>query len=160
MTATLALAAISAAALAYEVLLIRLFAIVQWHQFAVLAISVALLGFGLSATLLVICRHRIGSRSSALFAAGTLGFAITAPLSFLACQALPFNALAIPYNPSQLLYLALMIIMPSEANIDQPSSKIVQDNLDRFGDDLGQGVKRAQAHPQAVSYTHLRAHET
>jgi phage shock protein C len=46
------------------------------------------------------------------------------------------------------LYLVLMIIMPSEANVGQPSSKVVQDNLDRLGDDLGQGVRRVRAHPQ------------
>lgn len=47
-----------------------------------------------------------------------------------------------------LLYFVLMIIMPSESNVDQPSSKIVQDNLDRLGDDFGQGVQRVRAHPE------------
>jgi phage shock protein C len=47
-----------------------------------------------------------------------------------------------------LLYLALMIIMPSEASVDQPSSKIVQNNLDRLGEDLGQGMRRVRAHPE------------
>ncbi|NNJ74599.1 MAG: hypothetical protein HKP56_05510, partial [Anderseniella sp.] len=50
----LALAVISVAVLAYEVLLVRLFAIVQWHHFAFMAISIALLGFGISGTLLAI----------------------------------------------------------------------------------------------------------
>lgn len=47
-----------------------------------------------------------------------------------------------------LLYIILMIIMPSESNIGEPSSKIVQENVDRLGDDLGQGVRRARAHPE------------
>jgi phage shock protein PspC (stress-responsive transcriptional regulator) len=47
-----------------------------------------------------------------------------------------------------LLYFVLMIIMPSESNADQPSGKIVQDNLDRLGDDFGQGVRRVRAHPE------------
>lgn len=47
-----------------------------------------------------------------------------------------------------LLYLVLMIIMPSESNFNQPPSKIVQDNIDRIGDDLGQSVKQMQGHPQ------------
>ncbi|UCG23694.1 MAG: PspC domain-containing protein [Chloroflexota bacterium] len=47
-----------------------------------------------------------------------------------------------------LLYLVLMIIMPSESNFQQPASKIVQDNIDRFGDDLTHGIKRVQGHPQ------------
>jgi hypothetical protein len=48
MISYLAVAVISAATLAYEVLLVRLFAIVQWHHFAFMAISIALLGFGAS----------------------------------------------------------------------------------------------------------------
>ena len=47
-----------------------------------------------------------------------------------------------------LLYLILMIVMPRESNIDQPSSKIVQDNIDQLGDDFGQGVRRVRAHPE------------
>ena len=42
----LAVALLSAGALAYEVLLARLFSIVQWHHFAYMIISVALLGYG------------------------------------------------------------------------------------------------------------------
>jgi hypothetical protein len=39
---------LSAAALAYEVLLIRLFSIIHWHHFAFMVISIALLGYGAS----------------------------------------------------------------------------------------------------------------
>ena len=49
----LGVALISLAALSYEVLLTRLFAIIQWHHFAYMVISLALLGFGASGTLLV-----------------------------------------------------------------------------------------------------------
>ena len=47
-----------------------------------------------------------------------------------------------------ILYFALMILMPSESNVDQASSKIVQDNIDRLGNDLGQGVRRVRTHPE------------
>jgi phage shock protein PspC (stress-responsive transcriptional regulator) len=47
-----------------------------------------------------------------------------------------------------LLYLVLMIIMPSESNLEQPASRIVQDNIDQFGDDLNHGIKRVKGHPQ------------
>ena len=43
---------ISASALAYEILLMRLFSIVQWHHFAYMVISLALLGYGASGTFL------------------------------------------------------------------------------------------------------------
>jgi hypothetical protein len=44
----LAVALLSAGALAYEVLLTRLFSIVQWHHYAYMVISIALLGYGAS----------------------------------------------------------------------------------------------------------------
>lgn len=47
-----------------------------------------------------------------------------------------------------ILYLALMIIMPSESNVDQPSSKIVQDNIERIGGDIGHSVRQARTHPE------------
>jgi hypothetical protein len=107
----LALAVISAAILAYEVLLVRLFAIVQWHHFAFMAISIALLGFGASGTWLALWQQRIGSRFTAIFAASAALFALSAPVSFLAAQALPFNAIAVIWDPGQLLYLLAMYLL-------------------------------------------------
>ena len=59
MSRFLALAIISCAILAYEVLLTRLFAIVQWHHFAFMAISIALLGFGVSGAALALWRRAV-----------------------------------------------------------------------------------------------------
>ena len=42
----IAIALISGAALAFEILLMRLFSIVLWHHFAYMIISLALLGYG------------------------------------------------------------------------------------------------------------------
>ncbi len=50
----LAVAFISAGTLAYEILLVRVFAIEQFHHFAYMAISVAMLGFGASGTFLAL----------------------------------------------------------------------------------------------------------
>jgi hypothetical protein len=61
-----AVAVLSAAILAYEVLLMRLFSIIWWHHFAYMIISVALLGFGASGTALALARERLLPR----FAAG------------------------------------------------------------------------------------------
>jgi len=61
---------------------------------------------------------------------------------------LAFLLLLLASGIGALLYIVLMIIMPSESNFDQPSSKIVQDNMDRLGDDFGQGVRRVSAHPE------------
>lgn len=53
-----ALLLVSAGALAYQVVLVRAFAIGQWHHFAYMVISIALLGFGASGTLLAALARR------------------------------------------------------------------------------------------------------
>jgi spermidine synthase len=111
MISHLALAVISAAILAYEVLLVRLFAIVQWHHFAFMAISIALLGFGASGTWLALWQHWVRSRFTPIFAVSAALFALSAPASFLAAQTLPFNALAVVWDPAQLLYLLAMYLL-------------------------------------------------
>ena len=54
-----AIALISAAILAYEVLLARLFSIIQWYHFAYMVISIALLGYGASGTFMALARERL-----------------------------------------------------------------------------------------------------
>ena len=48
----LAVALVAAGALAFEVLLTRLLAVVHWHHFAGMVISLALLGYGASGSAL------------------------------------------------------------------------------------------------------------
>ena len=52
----LALALISAAVIAYQLALMQILSLVQWHHFAYLIIAVALLGFGAAGTLLSLLR--------------------------------------------------------------------------------------------------------
>jgi hypothetical protein len=85
MISYLALAVISAAILAYEVLLVRLFAIVQWHHFAFMAISIALLGFGASGFTRPMARRV--DHASPRFSRSAALFAVSAPASFLALRA-------------------------------------------------------------------------
>ena len=106
-----AIAAISAAILAYEVLLVRLFAITQWHHFAFMAISIALLGFGVSGALLAVFRRWFLARSAGAFALAAALFAFTSAAAFLLAQRLPFNALEIVWNPAQLLYLSAIYVL-------------------------------------------------
>jgi spermidine synthase len=106
-----AIAAISAAILAYEVLLVRLFAIVQWHHFAFMAISIALLGFGVSGTLLALRRRWFLAHGAGAFAACAALFGFTSAAAFLLAQRLPFNALEIVWNPAQLLVLGAIYLL-------------------------------------------------
>lgn len=61
---------------------------------------------------------------------------------------LAFVLLAFASGIGVILYVILMFIMPSEANVGAPASKVVQENLDRFGSDVSSGMERVRQHPQ------------
>ena len=106
----LSVALVSAAALAYEVLLTRLLAIVHWHHFAYLVISLALLGFGASGAFLSICGRWFTERFREAFVANAVLFGVGAPLCFAAAQEMPFNALEITWSARQWGWLALIFL--------------------------------------------------
>ena len=100
-----AIALTSAGLLAYEVLLTRLFSIIQWHHFAYMVISIALLGYGASGTFLAFAQDRLRQSFICVFALCAALFAVSAVAAFAVVERLPFNALALIWEPSQLFYL-------------------------------------------------------
>lgn len=104
----LGVALLSGALIALEVLLVRLFAIVLWHHFAYMAISIALLGIGASGTFLALARAPLLARFEAAFAGLSAGFAVTAIAGFALAQHLPFNPLALAWEGRQFLHLAAL----------------------------------------------------
>lgn len=109
----LAVFLISAAALAYEILLMRLLGIIQWHHFASMIISLALLGFGASGTFTALAQKRLLDHFHFSFAAAAVLFSITAPASFAAAQQIPFNPLEILWDSKQFLYLVAVYLILS-----------------------------------------------
>ena len=106
---------LSAATLGYEILLTRLFSIVQWHHFAFLAISVALLGFGASGTFLVLLGDRIRTDIEPFLALAALGFGLSAPIGFVIAERVPFNVLDAPWSLQSLgwlLVIELVLAVP------------------------------------------------
>lgn len=61
---------------------------------------------------------------------------------------LAFLVLVFASGIGLLLYIVLMLIMPSEEKLSDPSSKIVQDNIEQIGNDFTSGFKRVRQHPQ------------
>ena len=106
-----AVAALSAAALGYEILLTRLFSIVQWHHFAFLVISMALLGFGASGTFLVVLGDRIRIGIEPFLALCALGFGLAAPAGFVIAERVPFNVLDAPWSPDSLGWLLIIELL-------------------------------------------------
>jgi spermidine synthase len=103
-----AIALTSAGLLAYEVLLTRLFSIIQWHHFAYMVISIALLGYGASGTFLAFAQDRLRRSFICVFALCAALFAVSAVAAFAVVERLPFNALAVIWEPSQLFYLSAL----------------------------------------------------
>ncbi len=97
--------------LAYEVLLMRLFSIIQWHHFAYMVISMALLGFGASGSFLALAGRRLQSCVLAAFCGGAALFGLTSIAAFAVAERLPFNALAVIWEPRQLLWLAVLYLL-------------------------------------------------
>jgi spermidine synthase len=108
-----AVALISAAALAYEVLLMRLFSIMLWHHFAYMIISLALLGYAASGALLVATRGVVQRHFAPLFSALAGAFGIGAIGCFVLAQRVPFNPLEILWDPRQSVYLLAVYLLLS-----------------------------------------------
>ena len=111
MALRLAITLLSAAAIAYQILLIRLFSIIQWHHYAYMVISLALLGYGASGTFLALFRRPLQDRFPAAFLWNAVLFSILSLLCFAAAQALPFNPLETIWDHRQLYYLALIYLL-------------------------------------------------
>ncbi|MGB9775344.1 MAG: hypothetical protein ACPL7C_02180 [Anaerolineae bacterium] len=101
-----ALFLLSAATLALEVNLTRLFSVAQFYHFAFMTVSLALLGFGASGTFLSLAGGRIRHPEHAL-ALLAWGFALSAVGSYGLTQALPFDSFRVARNPRQWGILAL-----------------------------------------------------
>jgi hypothetical protein len=106
----LAVGLLSAAALAYEVLLTRLFTLIQWHHFAWMIISVAMLGWGAAGTLVSLLRELPPQRFRAAFAGAAALFGVAAVACFALAQAIPFNPLEAFWDAGQFLRLALIYL--------------------------------------------------
>jgi MFS family permease len=101
---------LSAAGLAFEVTLTRVFALAQWYHFAFMSVSLALLGFGASGSVLSLLRgatdrlraapERVLGGLAALFSLGVLA-------SYLVVNFLPFDSYRVAWDRAQLIYFAL-----------------------------------------------------
>lgn len=106
-----AIALISAAALAYQLLLMRWLAIAHWHPFAVMIISLALLGHGASGTWLSLWLAPAMRHFDRLFPACATLFAGSAVAALWLARWIPFNGLELVWNPWQLLWLSALYLV-------------------------------------------------
>ena len=111
----LTIALLSATALGYEILLMRLFSIIQWHHFAYMIISLALLGYGASGTFLAFVQARLLNHYPLALLINLALFGLTAMPSFLVAQQIPFNPEEILWNwreAVRLMFVYLLLSLP------------------------------------------------
>lgn len=96
---------ISGSLIAYEIALMRLLSIAQWHHFAHMIISLALLGFGASGSVLAIVQHWVMRRFHIAYTVSGLMCAISLVCCFALNQYVPFNPFMVVWHPIQLLFL-------------------------------------------------------
>jgi len=99
---------ISAATLALEIALVRLFSLAQFYHFAFLAISLTLLGSGASGSLLTafpsLQKGLPAERLPRLAALTSLGIL----LSYTLVNFLPFDSFTVAWDRRQLIYMVLL----------------------------------------------------
>ena len=111
----LSIALIAAAGLAYEVLLMRWFSMIQWHHFAFMIISFALLGFGASGAFLSFFSTRLQQYFPTALISSLLLFGLSATGAIVLAQRIPFNPEELLWNWRQIAYLFsiyLVLVFP------------------------------------------------
>jgi hypothetical protein len=101
-------AALAAAALLFESTLTRLLAVAQFYHFAFLVVSLALLGFGASGSLLGLAPGLAHpARLDRLLPRSAIAFTLSAVAAYAVVNLLPFDSYAIAWERRQVLYFGL-----------------------------------------------------
>lgn len=98
---------LAAATFVFEISLTRIFSLAQFYHFAFMAVSLALLGFGASGSLLTLWPRLADSHWRRRLAWLAAAFGLSIPASYLLTNALPFDSYSIAWDPRQALYLLL-----------------------------------------------------
>jgi hypothetical protein len=98
---------LSAATLLFEITLTRVFSVAQWYHFAFMVVSLALLGFGASGSLLSLFPRLIKKQLSRLLAVCAALFSLSCLGSYLLVNKIPFDSYRVAWENRQLLYLVV-----------------------------------------------------
>lgn len=100
-------ACLAAATLLLETTLTRLLAVGQFYHFAFLVVSLALLGFGASGSLLSLSPRLRSMPIDRLLALCSIGFLASVLVAYSAVNSLPFDSYSIAWDRRQILYFFL-----------------------------------------------------
>ncbi len=103
---------ISGVGIAYQIALMRIWSIAQWHHFAYMIISIAMLGFGAGGMLLTLCKHRITERRlPSIFFGTLLLLAFSLPICYAVAQLVPFETFHLVTQHDQWAWLLLLYLI-------------------------------------------------
>ncbi len=104
---------ISATGIAYQVALMRILSIAQWHHFAYMIISISMLGFGASGTALSLFRHRIQPKAVSILRWSALCVTFSLVPVYIFSQSIPFETYQLLSQPGQFRYLLMLYVLLS-----------------------------------------------
>ncbi len=94
---------ISFSILSYEIVFTRIIAWAQWVNLSSLVITMALLGFGISGSVVSVFSNKIKKHFCFIFSAGLICFPIFLTLGFIITSFLSLNPYELAFNPKQIL---------------------------------------------------------
>lgn len=102
---------ISAGIISYEIYLMRVFSYILWHHFGYMAISVGLLGFGVSGAFISIFKEGLLRKFPLSFFLSNLLFGLTTLSSLILIQKIPFSPFLLVWYGKQYLYLLFIYLL-------------------------------------------------
>jgi spermidine synthase len=102
---------ISLTILSYEIILTRIFSITQWHNLSSLIISMAMLGFGASGSLIIILKKKIDKNLNLITLLLLFAYPVSIISGFIIFSKIPFNPFEIGINNAQIFYLLLYFFL-------------------------------------------------
>ena len=102
---------LSISLITYELFIMRVFSVGSWSNFGSLIISTALLGFGISGTLLTFVLDKIKARIDTWLTITSLLFFPAMAGAYIVSQYVPFNPIFIGSEPRQLAYIGLYYLI-------------------------------------------------
>jgi spermidine synthase len=108
-----ALFLISFSLIAFELGIMRVFALGSWSNFGSMVISIALLGYGVAGVLLTFLQEKVRARSKAWLAGSAIALPAVMALCYAVAQHVPFNPIFLITQPKQIGYIALFYLLYS-----------------------------------------------
>ncbi|MCS5611503.1 MAG: hypothetical protein NZ961_13860, partial [Candidatus Poribacteria bacterium] len=106
-------ALLSGSIIGYEIVLVRLFSISQWHHFAHMIISLAMLGFGFSGTVISLTQTWLKRHFHIMYTVCGSTYSISVIGCYILHQYIPFNPLMLNWQPTQFLLAGIIYLILS-----------------------------------------------